>query len=860
MRNIVKILIAIGCVVGSAMAYAEGGESLQNVSGSVYGTGSSHSYTGDNGMTWTTLGAIDSSTGGYRTLTVLSTIAGNGITGQLNSDQVEEGIRTISFYVKGMKSGTGYGDRTFRVTAGDVVEDVVINIPSMTNSYQVTATIKRRNVSSFSITSLPSLSDETATFGLYNITWTSYDGKTDRPMMAVDDSQIEYGIEGADTVYYSAATIPVQLSSTSDGATIYYTTDGTPPTTASASGTTAALPAGGEYTIRAIAWTQELGVSDETQMTIKTGRGRIVMNTCDNTGFWAENSGLYTYSNANYQTKSGVQCYRIPGSGQVVTPVVVCPKHLSFYATSSTRTLEVAYQAGTYVVEGGTQTWEGGEWTTLETMSVSNGKFTSGVMKRFDLTLPSGLEDKFVKFKMTASGNSVYLDDANYIYADREQVATPSLSVGSGEVANGQTVSISAEAGASIYYTINEGEAQVYSAPLTINGPTVVRAYAEKSGMARSWSAKATYTVANVQPTLSTPTFSVAAGEVYWGTQVTITADNFATLHYTINGGSEQTATGSVTLTLQENTTLSAYATCSGYTTSATASATYTVVYPSLDAPTFSLESGSVMVGTSLTITASAGASIVYTINGGPNQLALTNASINITEDMTIVAYAQREGYTNSESVTRSFTVTYPKLASPTLSIASGEVAAGTRVEIKGQKGDTLYYTTNGTQWTRALAMANVEITESCTLSAYLCRNGYLNSDTVSATYSVVIPQAAAPVFSLEAGTYAQGTQLTITAAEGATIHYTINSEPEQTAITQVTLTLVDYTEIAAYVTMDGYAQSETIEGAFFVEEEQPTAVDETPMELVPYKRFDNGHLYIVNGDRIYDVCGKRVR
>lgn len=853
-----SLLVSLLCCV--LLCHAEGSESLQNVSGSIYGTGSSYSFTGDNGMTWHTVGAIENSTGGYRTLTTLATVSGNGITGQLNATQVEEGLGEIRFYVKGMGAGTGYGDRTFRVTAGDVTEDVVVNIPSMTNSHLVTATIKRRNISSFTITSLPSLDDETATFGLYNFTWTSYDGKTDKPTLQVNDTDIEYGIENGDTVYYSVSTIEVRIASTSEDATFYYTTDGSVPTTSSASGEVVSLPAGGTHTVRAIAWTAALGASDETQMAVKTGRGRVVLNPAESPTFWRENSGLTTYTTSSYDTKSGAPWYRITGSGMVVTPVVVCPKHLSLYATSTNKVLTVAYQAGTMEIEGSDTIWAGESWTTLETMSAANKKFTGGKMKRFDIVLPDSIKDKFVKFKMTSSGSSVYLDDPNYISADIEQAAAPTLSIGSGEVANGQTITIIAEAGARIYYSINGGSIAEYTSPIAITGPTVLRAYAEKEGLARSWSAKATYTVADVQPTLGTPMFNVASGDVNWGTQVTITADDFATLHYTINGGEEQTATGSVVLTITENTAISAYATCNGYTTSAIASADYTVVYPLLDEPTFSLSSGSVEYGTQVTISVAVGATVVYTINGGPNHLALSNTTITIDEDMAIEAYAQREGYTNSTHVIRHYQVTYPKLDAPTFSVAAGAVPQGTEVTIRGNAGDTLYYKMDGNTWIHTLGMATVSISQACTLSAYLCRTGYENSDTVSVSYTLSAIQIEAPYFSIDEGTYPKGTQFLLSATEGATIHYTINEGEEQTALTEVVLTLTENMEITAYATMDGYMQSESIQAAFYVKATPSGIAEPTEATWSRRKRLINGQIVIQAEDAsLWTIIGQKL-
>ena len=291
-----------------------------------------------------------------------------------------------------------------------------------------------------------------------------------------------------------------------------------------------------------------------------------------------------------------------------------------------------------------------------------------------------------------------------------------------------------------------------------------------------------------------------------------------------------------------------------------TTSANYTVVYPLLDEPTFSLSNGSVEYGTQVTIEATEGATIVYTINGGPNQLAKNKTTITIEEDVTIEAYAQREGYTNSAHVLRHYQVTYPKLAAPTFSVAAGAVPQGTEVTIRGNAGDTLYYTTDGESWARTLGMVTVSISQACTLSAYLCQIGYENSDTVSVSYTLSAIQIEAPYFSISGGTYEKGTTFSLSAVEGATIHYTINEEPEQTAITQVMLNLTENMEISAYATMDGYVQSETIQAAFYVKATPTDMAETTGASPARRKQLINGQIVIQAEDgSLWTIIGQRL-
>lgn len=87
---------------------------------------------------------------------------------------------------------------------------------------------------------------------------------------------------------------------------------------------------------------------------------------------------------------------------------------------------------------------------------------------------------------------------------------------------------------------------------------------------------KFTYTFEGIE--LSAPTFSLASGEnLMPGVETTIYLPaNATTLHYTINGGEEQTSEADVTLTINEDMEVVAWATGTGlYTESAEATASY---------------------------------------------------------------------------------------------------------------------------------------------------------------------------------------------------------------------------------------------------------------------------------------------
>jgi len=189
----------------------------------------------------------------------------------------------------------------------------------------------------------------------------------------------------------------------------------------------------------------------------------------------------------------------------------------------------------------------------------------------------------------TASGYSTS-PVATAAYTITLPTATPTFSLEAGPYTSAQIVTISdTTAGATIYYTTDgttpTTSSTVYSGPITVSSSETLEAIATASGYSTSPVASAAYTI--TLPT-ATPFFSLAAGPYTSAQTVTISdATAGATIYYTTDGTTPTTGSTvySGPITVSSSETLEAIATASGYSTSAVATAAYTINIPTNPVP-----------------------------------------------------------------------------------------------------------------------------------------------------------------------------------------------------------------------------------------------------------------------------------
>jgi hypothetical protein len=157
---------------------------------------------------------------------------------------------------------------------------------------------------------------------------------------------------------------------------------------------------------------------------------------------------------------------------------------------------------------------------------------------------------------------------------------------------------------------------------------------------------------------------------------------------------------------------------------------------------------------------------------------------------------------------------TEPAAATPTFSVAAGTYTSVQTVTISDTtSGAAIYYTLDGSTPTAnsTLYSAPISVSSSETVTAIATASGYVPSAVASEAYVINLPAAPAPTFSPAAGTYTSAQTVTLTdAATSSTIYYTVDgSTPTTSSMVYSAPISVTATEtINAIATASGYSTS----------------------------------------------------
>jgi hypothetical protein len=459
----------------------------------------------------------------------------------------------------------------------------------------------------------------------------------------------------------------VTLADTTSGAKIYYTVNGSVPTTSSnvysaairvsSSETLQAVAIASSHTVSSVA-TATYTISAATNATVKAPVFSVAAGTytvaqtvniaaaSGNSIYYTLNGATPTASSTRYTSAIAVNASEtlraIAVSGKTVSAVtsasyviapLITPPVLSVESGTyeAAQTVKITAAAGDliyYTTNGATPT-------------ASSTRYTAAIAIKANATL------RAVAFSGKKSSS---VTSATYVIASL--ITPPVLSLKSGTYTEEQTVKITVPfASQVVHYTTNGTVPTASSAKYT--GPVAIRTSQRLvaiaiSGKVPSHTAVATYVIAAAAPTVAQqPGTYTSAVNV----QMATTTPG-AVIHYTLNGTTPTTSSAVFDgyIEVSKTETLKAIAVKAGMSNSAVTSATYNIK-PFTATPKFSKTSGTYKGTQTETITAATPGSVIYYTT---NQTTPTTASkrytgpFNVSASEYIQAIAVANNYTAS--------------------------------------------------------------------------------------------------------------------------------------------------------------------------------------------------------------------
>jgi hypothetical protein len=511
----------------------------------------------------------------------------------------------------------------------------------------------------------------------------------------------------------------VALSTITSGAAIYYTTDGSTPTTGS-SLYTSPITVSKTQTIQAIAVAANLTTSPVASAlyTIQPvaaspvftpGAGTYNANQAVTiTDGVAGSTIYYTMDGSTPTTSSSVYSGPITvKANETVKAIAAAANYTNSLASSAAYVIAPPTAAPVFSVVAGTYT---------KSQIVQFGDTMSGAVFYYTLdgstpTTSSLLYNGYVTVSNTATLKGIaivkgYSSSAvtAATYTIAPNAAIPVLSVPGGTYSAPQTITITdATPGSTIYYTTNQltptTASTKYTGPVTIAGAQYLQAVAIAPGYTVSFVASAMYNVTGTA--VATPVLSLASG-TYTGTQTVSAADatSGAVLYYTTNGTTPTSASTKYTapVTVAATETLNVIGIKSGAANSAVANGAYTILTPAAT-PLFSLSAGSYTGTQTVSITdATAGVSIYYTTDGSTPTTGsmLYSAPITVGVSETVSAIASSATTSVSPVATAAYTILAPATVPPTVNFANGFASNSLTLNANASLSGTAVQLTNG--------------------------------------------------------------------------------------------------------------------------------------------------------------------
>jgi hypothetical protein len=638
----------------------------------------------------------------------------------------------------------------------------------------------------------------------------------------------------------------VILSTATEGAEIYYTTDGNEPDTTKTK-YTGAIVIDAPMTIKAVAAKEGMKNSFALEAAYTIGdraakpaadppAGELAFETAVTLSTVTEGAEIYYTIDGTAPDETGTK---------YTAPIVINASLTVKAIAIMEEMLPSAIMEAAYVVRAAAPAADPapGELEYGATVTLSTATEGAEIYYTADGTAPDKTKTKYtapigitgavvIKAIAVKDGlaDSAVLEAA-YTAAAAGTVARPSANPAAGEVLAGTKAALSsATEGAEIYYTVDgtapDRTKTKYTAPVSIVAALTIKAVAVKNGLADSAVMEAAYTIAAAEKPAADP----AAGELVDGTGVILSsATAGAEIYYTLDGTAPDRTKNKYTapVVLNAALTIRAIAVKEGMTDSAAMEAAYTL---KTAPPAASPPAGTVIIGTEATLSsATEGAEIYYTLDGTAPDRTKTRYTgpVSIVAAATIRAIAVKEGMADSEILEAAYTIA--AAAKPVASPPAGPVPEGVGVTLStATEGAEIYYTLDGSasDRTKTRYTAPVSIAAAVTIRAIAVKEGMRDSEALEAAYTV---RAAKPVASPEAGEMpATGLGVALfTATPGADIYYTTDgSAPDKSKTKYAGVIPINAAlTIKAVAAKPGMEDSEVLTAAYTV------AATETPPE-----------------------------
>ena len=450
------------------------------------------------------------------------------------------------------------------------------------------------------------------------------------------------------------------VSLSDPGATIYYTTDGSTPTTSSTV-YSAAITVASNTTVQVIAVTPgstPSAVASATYVIQSSAPSSInfAAGFPSATGLQVNGSGKVNSGNLELTDGGGYEA----GSAFWTTPV-----NIQAFTTNFTFQLTSAVADGfTFTIQNAGTTALGVYGGGLGYGVNPNGGTTGGIGKSVAV--------KFDIFSNAGEGN-----DSTGVFTDGAAPSNPAVNLTSSGIvlASGDTIAAQlVYNGATLTLNLTDTvTGDTFSQAFTINIPSTVGANTAYVGFTggtggstaiqniKTW----TFSSGTTQ-TAADPVFSPLPGTYTTAQNVTLTsATQGATIYYTVDGSTPTTSSPTYSSAIVVNgvsLTIRAFAAATGYQSSPIVVGTYQIQAPSTVAtPTISPSSGTTFSSTlSVSIAdANANATIYYTTDGSTPTTNSTKygGAFSINSSEVINAIATYSGLTNSMVATASYTL-----------------------------------------------------------------------------------------------------------------------------------------------------------------------------------------------------------